>query len=474
MPNPVAARRLEVLAAAQAGGEGFLRFEPGRLRCSLGTSLADLAVPVEVAPEARSHPARGRARGGAAAHPPPPAAGAGRAARPAAAARGLQPGSPPWRRPFGGAGGGPDLRAAAALAAASHPSLTPGLAAAWLGRGGKGRSLVGLWIELLRRAFEEQASARGEETSVIVALALAAETAAAEQVVREALPVTHADRWLRAGAMMALWTAAQTGLQRAFRDAGLAAGDPARARLEAALSPTVLLGGRVGLQAAGATVYGCELSAGVPRADELVARLSTGLGRRGAAARAVRAARRRRRAGGAGRAGGGGGQAARAAHPGGAAGRGPRAGRPGDGAARAAGDAGRRWRPAPPTPRRGRRWRRQLAAAAPGGEAGALVERAVRALQGWRPREPGAVFGLAREAARAEYALAAAALCADLALERLAARRHPGAGLPHRAGGRGRRRGRVRGRAALPAQRRAPGRSSRPPPASRWRTSSPT
>jgi hypothetical protein len=49
------------------------------------------------------------------------------------------------------------------------------------------------------------------------------------------------------------------------------------------------------------------------------------------------------------------------------------------------------------------------------------VERAVRALQGWRPREPGAVFGLARHAARAEYAMAAAALCADLALERLAA-----------------------------------------------------
>ncbi len=64
---------------------------------------------------------------------------------------------------------------------------------------------------------------------------------------------------------------------------------------------------------------------------------------------------------------------------------------------------------------------RQLVAGALGGDAGALVERAVRALQGWRPHEPGAVFGLSREAARAEYALAAAAVCADLALERRAA-----------------------------------------------------
>jgi hypothetical protein len=64
---------------------------------------------------------------------------------------------------------------------------------------------------------------------------------------------------------------------------------------------------------------------------------------------------------------------------------------------------------------------RQLAAAGPAGEAGALVERAVKALQGWKPREPGAAFGLPREAARAEYALCAAALCADLALERLVA-----------------------------------------------------
>jgi hypothetical protein len=417
--GPVAARRLEVLAAAQAGGEGFLRFEPGRLRCSLGTSLADLAVPVEVAPEARAI-LRAAAREVALLLTHHHQRLVPAEQRDQLLLREDFTGLPAVAPTFGGAGGSPDLRAAAALAAASHPSLTPGLAAAWLGRGGKGSSLVGLWIELLRRAFEEQASARGEETSVIVALALVAETVAAQQAVREALPVTHADRWLRAGAMMALWTAAQTGLQRAFRDAGLSAADPTRAKLESALSPTVLLGGRVGLQAAGATVYGCELSAGVPRGDELAARLATGLGAAalprelsallgGDDALAVRAeqavavARLRDLLV----------QAVLLAE---AHGQGARVtalrellGTPGVLAAGAADTSPRQ------------ALGRQLSGAMPDGEAGALVVRAVRALQGWRPREPGAAFGLAREAARAEYALAAAALCADLALERLTA-----------------------------------------------------
>jgi hypothetical protein len=419
MSNQVAARRLEILAAAQASGQGFLRFEPGRLRFSLGTSLADLSVPVEVAPDAQAilHSAAVEVALLLVHHH--------RRLVPAEEHDRLllredHAGLPVVEPTFGSSVGGPDLRAAAALAAAAHPSLTASLAAAWLGKGGKGRSLVGLWIELLRRAFEEQASAHGEETALIVTLALAAETAAAEQVVREALPATHADRWLRAGAMTALWTAASTGLQRAFRDAGLPAADPSRSRLEAALSPTVLLGGRVGVQASGATVYGCELSVGVPRADELVTRLSAGLTAAalprelGAilggddtvavkAEQAVAIARLRD-------------LLTLAVLHAEAQGQGARVaairellGTPGGLAAGAADTSPRQ------------ALSRQLAACSPGGDTGALVDRAVRALQGWRPREPGAVFGLAREAARAEYALAAAALCADLILERMAA-----------------------------------------------------
>jgi len=417
--NQAADRRLEILAAAQAGGPGFLQLEPGGLRFSLGTSLADLSVPVEVAPDARAIV---------------------RAAAVEVALllvhqhQRLVPAEeldrlilredyahlPNVEDALGSRIGGPDLRAAAALAASAHPSLSGSLAAAWLGKGGKGRSLVGLWIELLRRAFAEQAASRGEETTLIVTLALVAETAAAEQVIREALPVTHADRWLRAGAMVALWTAAQTGLQRAFRDASLAEGDPLRARLEAVLSPTVLLGGRLGVQAAGATVYGCELAAGVPRADELVSRISAGLpaaalprelaqaiaGDDTVAAKAEQAvavARLRELLVQAVLVAETTGQAARVEGvrelllaPG--------------GLAAAAAD----------TPPRQALFR-LLVPCGSAGETGVLVDRAMRSLQGWRPREPAAVFGLSREAARAEYAQAAAAVCADLALERRSA-----------------------------------------------------
>ncbi|MCK7512106.1 MAG: hypothetical protein MZV70_54075 [Desulfobacterales bacterium] len=95
--SPVAARRLELVAAARAEPLGFLRFEPGKLRFSLGTSLADLAVPVELAP-GRPHHHPGRChRGDAAPLHPPQAAGAARRARPAAPPRGVRrpaPGAP--------------------------------------------------------------------------------------------------------------------------------------------------------------------------------------------------------------------------------------------------------------------------------------------------------------------------------------------------------------------------------------------
>jgi hypothetical protein len=419
MSNPAAARRLEILAAAQAGGPGFLRFEPGTLRFSLGTSLAELQVPVEVAPDAvliiraaavelalllvhhhqRLVPAEQHDQ---------------------LFLREEFAGLPAVEPTLLGGGGGADLRAAASLAAASHPSLTGSLAAAWLGKGGKGRSLVGLWIELLRRAFAEQAATRGEETALIVALALATELAAAEAVVREVLPATPSDRWLRAGVMTALWTAAQTGLQRAFRDAGLAPADPARARLEATLSPTALMGGRLGMQAAGATVYGCELPVGVPRVEELATRVAAGLSAAALprelaallaaddavalkAEQAVAVSRLRELLTQA--------VVAAEAHQQGARVVALREvlATPG-GLAAGAADA---------SPRQA--LSRLLAACTASGEAAALLDRASRALSGWRPREPGASFGLSRDSARAEYALAGAALCADLVLERLAA-----------------------------------------------------
>jgi hypothetical protein len=417
--SPVAARRLALIAAARAEPHGFLRFEPGRLRFSLGTSLADLAVPVELAPDARTI-----VRSAATEVALLLCTHHKRLVPPDELDRLLlreeYDGLPPSLPTLGPGPGGPDLRGAAALGTACHPALPGGLMTAWLGKGGKGRSLVGLWIELTRRALEEAPAAHGEETPLIVALGLAAELLAAEAAVREALPPTNADRYLRAAAMTALWVAGRTGLLRAFRDAGRDAADPLLQKAEAVLSPAVLLGGRQAAAGGGATLYGCELLAGVPRADEVTARLAAGgdpealqadlqaqlaadepLAQR--AEQAVAVARLREAVVTAVLLAEGQGQEARVAPlrdllaaPGALV----------TGAADAA-------------PRQA--LSRQLVAAMPAGEPGAQLDRVVRALRDWRPREPAAVFGVARERARDEYAHAALALCADLALERLAA-----------------------------------------------------
>jgi hypothetical protein len=64
---------------------------------------------------------------------------------------------------------------------------------------------------------------------------------------------------------------------------------------------------------------------------------------------------------------------------------------------------------------------RQLQACLPAGDAAGPLEKLARALREWRPREPAGALGLTREEARDEYARTALALCADLALEQLAA-----------------------------------------------------
>ena len=218
MPTPLAARRLEIHDAARREPTGFLRLDREHLRFSLGTSLADVAVPVEVAADVRAI-VRGAASEIAlllSTHHRAfvPSDDVDRlilreeyASLPAVEAR-LGP----------GAAGGPDLRAAAQLGPALHPALTGGLVAAWMGKGGRGRSLVALWIELLRRGFAEMADVRGhEETPLLVALALAAEHGAAERELRDLLPAAPLDRYLRVAALAATWLAARTGLARARR-----------------------------------------------------------------------------------------------------------------------------------------------------------------------------------------------------------------------------------------------------------------
>lgn len=270
MSSALAERRLQLLAAARAAGDPF-RFDPARLRFSLGTSLGDLAVPVQVTPEA-SAIVRGAATELAlllaARHrrfvPPDDLERLlltdGYAALPAADAL------------LGPSGGGADLQAAAQLGALAHPALQGGVVCAWMGRGGRGRSLTALFIEVLRQAFAEMAAHGREETPFLALLALSAELSAAADDLGEVLPRPPVDRYLRAAALLGLWVAARTGLARAWRAAGLGAADPLLARLEAALSPGALL--RLdGAPPGGATVYGPALSPALDRLPALAARL---------------------------------------------------------------------------------------------------------------------------------------------------------------------------------------------------------
>ncbi|HSM94099.1 MAG TPA: hypothetical protein VLT47_14570, partial [Anaeromyxobacteraceae bacterium] len=275
MSSPLAARRLEIHAAARRDPAGFVRIDPASVRFHLGTSLADFAVPIRIAPDARA------VFQGAAAeialllgtqHPFVPEDDRDRLIVHEDYAR-----LPAVEPLYGPSTGGPDLRGAAQLASLVHPALTGGIVTAWLGRGGRGNGLVTLLIALWRRAFEEMAeTGEREATPLLVALAVSAELQAAEAGLRDLLPGPPLDRYLRGAAQGALWIAVRTGLARAWRDAGRRAGDPLLLRIEAALAPGPLLGGRAGVAAGGATLYGCDLSPGIPHAEDVVARLAQG------------------------------------------------------------------------------------------------------------------------------------------------------------------------------------------------------
>jgi len=421
VPFPIASRRLEVFAAARAQPGETLRLDPSRLRFHLGTSLGDLRVPVHVAPDAVAI-----LRGAAAEI----------ALLLATHHKGFVPGDeidrlylradyaslPHAAGTLGASGGGPDLRAAAQLGAGAHPALLGGLTCAWMGPGGKGRSFTALWIETLRRSLAEMEESRGrEETPLIAAMALYVAMQGTASDIREALPGPPVDRYLRAAALTALWIAARTGLARAWRDAGRPPDDPLLPRLEAALSPGTLLGGRSAILAGGSTLYGCDLSPGIPRADELAARLAAGGDPDTAIAEVAHAlssdeelSRRAELAVATGR--------LREMIAGAVAGAESQARGQGvselrdlycapGGLAAALSEEGAR-----------RALIGRIAAAhgaLPQGDAAALLDRAGRAVKGWKPKEPAASLGVRRDLARSEYAVAATALLCDAALERM-------------------------------------------------------
>ncbi len=417
----VAARRVEIMAAARAAAGALVNFDPAKLRFSLGTSLSDVRIPVQVAPDAAGIVSAAATELGmllATQHHHFVPAGEldrvyvseGYASLPATAPT------------LGPSSGGTDLRAAAQLGAAAHPALTGGIVCAWMGPGGRGRSLTALFIQALQQALAEGEEPRqGEETPLIVAMALFDELLRADERVRDVMPAPPIDRYLRSATSIGLWIAACTGLGRAWRAAGRPARDPLLLKLEAVFSPWLLLGGGVA-SLGGATLYGCELAAAVPRGEEVVARLAQGadphavvgdlahalaaddeLSRRAEAAVAVSRLREMLLAGisQAELAGRGGGMSAlREVYSG-----------PGALASSCGDDAARLQFAA-----------RIEAAALLAGKAGAALEDVARALRSWRRKEPASCVALTREGACAEYALAAGGVACDAALERLLGR----------------------------------------------------
>jgi len=420
---PIAARRLRILAEARAQGEGFLTLDPGRLRFQLGTSLADLRVPVDLAGDATTIVRNAVDQAGLllTTHH-------GRFVPPEELDRLYlredYASLPRVSDLLAPTAGGPDLRGAAQVALAAHPALQGGVVTAWMGPGGKGRSLTALWIASLRTAAAEMAaSPEREETPLLVALALSGAIQSAGAGLREVLPGAPHDRWLRAAALTALWVSARTGLARFARDAGLRPDDPLLLRLEAVVNPGSLAGGRGGVLGGGSTLYGPELAAGVPGAEEIGARLVAGgdpdaavgdvsealsadeeASRRAEAAVAVWQIRQALSA------------AVVAAEEAlqGSSGAELRVllAKPGGLSMALSDEAGRADLAA--------RAQQALSGSVSGVGAGAL-DVVVRSLRAWKPKEPAAALGLRREEARELYAMAAAGLLADLALERLTA-----------------------------------------------------
>ncbi|HYO54725.1 hypothetical protein [Archangium sp.] len=275
MASPISQRRFELVTQLYGRAADFLRLEPGRLRFSLGVSLADLRLPFHVTPEAAALFPQGARQ---------------LAVMLLSRHRAListgefdrfllveeystLPALPQTLSP---ASGGPDTRATADLATLTHPLLTGGVMAAWLGPGGGGRSLVALVIELMRRAFAEMKESRGrEETPALVALMLSSQLPGVEGALRTLELPPSMQRQLMTGATTGLYLALRLGVERALREAQPS--EDLAARVESALGPMAVLGGTKLLLTGGSMLYGCELLAGVPDAEKLVAQYPGGL-----------------------------------------------------------------------------------------------------------------------------------------------------------------------------------------------------
>ena len=151
-----------------------------------------------------------------------------------------------------------------------HPALDSGTLAAWIGVGRPGRTLIGLVHSLLRRALEEERDSDGREpTPFLVMLGL--RLVLPERVSAELKQVP-----LQAPAGRNLQGAIAAGLLVALRLAARESGvldSPSGAKVMAALSPLPWLqGGRL-LPGSGLQAHGISLPEAIPRVEELATNL---------------------------------------------------------------------------------------------------------------------------------------------------------------------------------------------------------
>jgi hypothetical protein len=275
MPSPIAQRRFELVGQLHGRVGEMLRLEASRLRFSLGVSLADLRLPFHLTPEAAAlFPMGVRQLAMMLLSRHRDLVSTGEFDRFLLVEE--YSNLPPLPVTLSPATGGPDTRAVADLATLTHPLLTGAVMAAWLGPGGGGRSLVALVIELMRRAFGEMKESRGrEETPALVALMLSSQLPGLEGAVRS-LELPHSvQRQILTAATTGVYLALRLGVERALREAQ--APEELATRIESALGPMAVMGGGKLLLTGGSLLYGCELLAGVPDAEKLVAQYPGGL-----------------------------------------------------------------------------------------------------------------------------------------------------------------------------------------------------
>ena len=154
-----------------------------------------------------------------------------------------------------------------------HPALDAGVMAAWIGQGRPGRALAGLLQALFKRAAQEERETDGREPTPYLAL-LALRAAFPDKVHEElrripiALPAGRVLLGAVAAGMLAL-------LRLAARGSG-ALQSPSALRVEAALSPFPwLAGGRV-LPGSGLHAYGILIHEPLAQIEPLAQKLSSG------------------------------------------------------------------------------------------------------------------------------------------------------------------------------------------------------